>query len=481
MPTTKPDMSTVVPLWIDGKEVTEDTHFDVVAPSTAKPIWSASSASPASAICAVEAAGRAFDSWRKTKPAEIRTIFLRAADIFDSRRDELASYMRDETGAAQAFIDFNLNATPEIFRDLAGRAANISGTIPPTQTPGQAALVFKVPLGVILGIAPWNAPLLLGARAVLYAIAGGNTVVLKGSELCPRTFWALGSVMHDAGIPPGVLNVLFCRTNDAATVVSGMIEHRLVRKVNFTGSTAMGSIIASQCGKHLKPALMELGGKSPAIVCQDANIEEAARSCAVGAMLHAGQICMSTERIIVHRKVLDSFRTALTTAVLHMYSNDGTAPLLVGTAAVEKNRKLLADAASKGSQPLVGKVEGREESAYQMRPVIMSGVTPEMDMFHTESFGPTASLIPVQDDDEAIKIANDTAQGLSSAIFTTNLGRGLRLAQQLQSGAVHINSMSVHDEVSLPHGGIKDSGWGRFNGQWGIDEFMTTKTVTFME
>lgn len=432
-----------VPLWIAGKETTTSTIFDVISPTSGEKIWSSCGATPKEAVQAVEAAHEALKTWRKTKPADIRKILLKAADIVEARQEELVKYAVEETGALQNFMQFNMTVTIENFRDVAGRAANILGAIPQTSTPGQSAFVFKEPYGVNFGIAPWNAPYILGTRAFLYAIAGGNTVVLKGSELCPRTFWAIGSVMKEAGLPDGVLSVIYHRPADAAAVSNAIIEHPFVRKVNFTGSTMTGSIIASKAGKELKPVLMELGGKASAIVCEDANLENAAFQVALGSFLHAGQICMATERILVNRKIIDKFAEALKSATEKIYPPSDNAPLLVAQATVDKNHKLLNDAASKGAKVLYGDVNASENSTYRIRPVIVSNVKKEMDIFYTESFGPTVSLIAVDSDEEAIEIANDTQYGLSGAVFTDNLGRGLKIAKEIDSGAIHINSMSV--------------------------------------
>ncbi|KAK5131368.1 hypothetical protein LTR08_000971 [Meristemomyces frigidus] len=476
------DTSKSVPLWIAGQEVWTDTTFDVVSPTTGEKLWSASSVSVKEATQAIDAAQKASKTWKKAKPAEIRTILLKAADVFERRKEELAGYMKTETGALDAFADFNMSTTIENFRDVAGRAANIMGAIPQTAAAGQGAFVFKEPFGVNLGIAPWNAPYILGTRAFLYALAAGNPVILKGSELSPRTFWAIGSVLKEAGLPDGVLSVIFHRPADAAAVTNAIIENTHVKKINFTGSTAVGSIIASKAGKELKPVVMELGGKASAIVCEDANIPHAAFQCALGSFLHAGQICMSTERILVNRKIIDEFATALKGAADKIYASSADAPVLVAKAGVEKNKQLRADAVSKGAKIVGGgELDTHESSAYRIRPIIIQNVNKEMDIFYTESFGPSVSLIAVDSDEEAIEIANDTEYGLSGAVFTESLGRGLKIARQVDSGAVHINSMTVHDESALPHGGVKKSGWGRFNGQWGIEEFLRLKTVSYME
>lgn len=443
----KVDTSQPVPLWIAGQETTSETTFDVISPFTGEKLWQSYSVSPQQATQAIEKAQQAFKTWRKTKPATRRSILLKAADIFEARRDELAGYMKAETGALDMFAGFNLTGTIENFRDVAGRPANILGSIPQTQADGTGAFVFKEPYGVIYGIAPWNAPYLLGTRAFLYAIAAGNTAVLKGSELCPRTFWAMGDVLKQAGLPDGVLSVIYHRPEDAVAVSNTIIEHPSVLKVNFTGSTAVGSIIASKAGKELKPVLMELGGKASAIVCEDANLERAAMQCALGSFLHAGQICMSTERILVNRQILPQFTEALNAAAAQVYSPEGDAPVLVAPPGVQKNQHLRSDAVQKGAKVAFGSVDDttktKETSAHRLRPIIISDVQKEMEIYYTESFGPSVSLIAVDSDEDAIAIANDTEYGLSGAVFTENLGRGLKIAKEIESGAVHINSMTV--------------------------------------
>ena len=436
-------LSAPLPLWIDGKEASTPTTFDVYSPSTGDKVWSSCGATAKEATEAVESAQRAFKSWRKTKPAERRQILLKAADIMEARRAELKEYMALETGALDGFSEFNVSTTVEVFRNVAGLVSNINGAIPQTQTPGTGAFVFKEPYGVIYGMAPWNAPYILGSRAFLYAIAAGNTCVFKGSELSPRTAWALGSIMHEAGLPAGVLNVIYHRPEDAVSVSNTVIEHRAIKKINFTGSTGVGSILSSKAGKELKPVLMELGGKASAIVCEDADVEKAAMQCAAGSFFHAGQICMATERILVHSSVLDKFAEALKVSTEKVYPPSAEAPVLIAKAGAKKNTALREDAEKKGAKVLYGDVGAKEDSEHHIRPVIFSGVTKDMDIFYTESFGPTVSLIAIESDEQAIEIANDTEYGLSGAVFTESLARGLRIAREIDSGAIHINSMTV--------------------------------------
>jgi acyl-CoA reductase-like NAD-dependent aldehyde dehydrogenase len=320
-----------------------------------------------------------------------------------------------------------------------------------------------------------NAAYILGFRSVAYAIAAGNTTVLKASELSPRCSWAIGDVFREAGLPDGVLNVIAHKPSDAAAVTKALIEHPSVKKLNFTGSTMVGRIIAKLAGENLKPVLLELGGKAPAIVWEDADLKLAAHECALGAFLHSGQICMSTERIIVHKNVVSKFEEEMKAAVQQIFPEAG---VLINKMGVEKNKRLLKDALGKGATLVNGSVDTQESTETRMSPIVVKGITTEMELYHTESFGPTVSMFVIETEEEALRLANDTEYGLSSAIFTEDLRRGLRMAKGIEAGAVHINAMTVHDEPALPHGGAKNSGYGRF-GNVGLDEWVKTKTVTF--
>ncbi|KAJ7060561.1 Aldehyde/histidinol dehydrogenase [Mycena amicta] len=481
-------MSTI-PLLIKGEERISASTFPVVSPVSHQVLYACSSASAADTDLAIAAASAAFQEWSKTKPAQRRTILLKAADLLEGLSPALTESIMLETGSTEAFAEFNIRTTAELIRDTAGKiSASITGSVPVSQDEGTSALVLKEPYGVVLSIAPWNAPYILGARSIIFPIATGNTCVLKGSELSPRCFHHLGRIFTEAGLPAGVLNILYTTREESPAITTQLIEAPAIRKVNFTGSTAVGAIIAAAAGRALKPCLMELGGKAAAIVLDDADLELAAMQCVVGAFLHAGQICMSTERIIVHKTVLDAFRPALQKAVAGFSPENALSPVLAQGMTVAKNRALVADAVCKGARLLHGDYtaeeahpETGEPSSTRLRPIIVEGVTKEMDLYAVESFGPSVSLIVVESEEEAVRIANDSDYGLNAAIFTRDLARGLRVAKRLECGNVHINSMSVHDEAALPHGGVKNSGWGRFNGKWGLDEFLRFKTITFKE
>ena len=308
----------------------------------------------------------------------------------------------------------------------------------------------------------------------------GNTVVLKAAEASPACYWLLADVFHSVGLPAGCLNIIYARPQHAPKITTALIASSDVKKINFTGSSAVGSIVAGLAGKHLKPVLMELGGKAPAIVCEDADISLAALNCALGAFLYSGQICMSTERILVNKKIAGAFTEALKATVDQIFSRDPEYVLL-NSPRVDRVQGLLQDAVAKGATAVYGDIPEKLDLATRMRPVILENVNQGMQLYHTESFGPTVVIFTVESDEEAVKIANDTDYGLASSVFTEDLRRGLKIAKQIETGAVHINSMSVHDETSLPHGGAKKSGWGRFNGQEGLREWVRTKNVTWKD
>ncbi|KAJ5981589.1 hypothetical protein N7499_002920 [Penicillium canescens] len=471
----------LTPLIINNESVETDIKFEVHAPATGKLNGYCAGVSVEEAKRAVDNAQAAFPAWKKTKYNERREILLKAASIMESRKQEFIQYQCEETGAARPFTEFTFGLGVEFIRDFAGRISSVQGIVPNINRDGEGAIVYKEPYGVILSIAPWNAPFILGVRAVAQPLGAGNTVVLKGSELSPKCFWAIGDVFRQAGLPAGCLNVIFHRASDAAAVTNALIGHPAVRKVNFTGSTNVGSIIASTAGKYIKPVLLELGGKASAIVLDDADLDKAAMNCAIGSFMHSGQICMSTERIVVLRSIADEFRQKLAATADKLFGKDVPALVLVNSAAVVKNKKLVGDAVSRGATLLFGEVNANESVHTAMRPIIVNNVTKEMDIYAAESFGPTVSLMVVDTEKDAIALANDTEYGLTAAVYTQNLFRGLRVAKEIDSGAVHINSVTVHDESVLPHGGWKSSGFGRFGGAVGYEEFLQSKSVTWHE
>lgn len=433
-----------IPLWINGTARKAAKSFPVRSAITEKPIYECSSASEADVDDAIAAAVAALPGWASTNPVARRDIFLKAADLVDRRRGLLEDTLFEELGTSAAFARMNTATAAEMLRDAAGRLAQtLTGQLPHPQEDGQSALLYKVPYGVVLGIAPWNAPYLLGVRACLYPIAAGNTCLLKGAELSPRCFQHIAEIFHDAGLPPGVLNLLYTTRQDSAMVTNRMIRASPVRKVNFTGSSVVGSLVAAETAKALKPSLMELGGKASAIVLEDADIAVAARECARGAFTNSGQACMSTERIVVSRKVIEPFREAFLREVSRWDSGSGRFCTLIQEAAVKRNQRLAQDAVSKGARLLSGSPDAREklpgsgeESKLRLLPTVLESVDKRMDIFYEESFGPTVALYTVDTEEEAISLANDTEYGLSCSLFTTDLAKALRLARRVDTGYV---------------------------------------------
>ncbi|KAF9893242.1 hypothetical protein FE257_011672 [Aspergillus nanangensis] len=477
----------IVPLIINGKNYLGQNKFTVTSPE-GKPLWVATGASADDATKAVEAAQAALPSWAATKASIRRDIFLKASDLFEKRYDELFQCQKEETGAEDLFIEWILKLTIDNLKEVAGKCSLASGSIPCAPSDGRAALVLREPYGVILGIAPWNAPWPLGVRAFSYALAAGNTCVLKGPEFSPKCYYHIVDIFREAGLPDGVLNLVYHQPQDASLVTTTLIAHPAIKKINFTGSTAVGAIVSATAGKYLKPIITELGGKASLIVLQDADLEKAAKAATMGAFLHAGQVCMSTERIIVHAAVAEAFISLFRASTTAMYGPNAHRPILVSSTGYNKTANLVREAVAQGAKLELGEPpqvleQGASSSGSLpwMQPVILSNVLPGSDLHEQESFGPTVSVYTFETEAEALRIANDTQYGLSGAVFTRDLAAGLRIAKGYETGAVHINNMTIHDESNLPHGGAKNSGSGRFTGLAGLDEWLRYKVVTYDE
>jgi len=310
-------------------------------------------------------------------------------------------------------------------------------------------------------------------------LACGNAVILKASEQCPRTHALIIEAFAEAGFPEGVVNVVTNAPADAAEVVGALIDAPQVKRINFTGSTAVGKIIAKRAAEHLKPCLLELGGKAPFVVLHDADLDEAVKAAAFGAFMNQGQICMSTERIIVVEAVADAFAEKFAAKVGAMATGDpreGKTPLgaVVDRKTVDHVNALIADAVGKGARVLTG----GEADSVLMPATVVDGVTAAMDLYRDESFGPVVAMIRARDEEHAIELANDTDYGLSAAVFTRDIARGLGVARRIKSGICHVNGPTVHDEAQMPFGGVGASGYGRFGGRQGIDSFTETRWIT---
>jgi vanillin dehydrogenase len=447
-------------------------------PMTGKVATRAAAATLADVDKVVAAASGAFETWSQTGPGLRRALLLKAADLMESRTNDFIKLMLEETGATAPWAGFNVHLAAGILREAASLTTQIAGEVIPSDKPGILSMAIRQPAGVVLGIAPWNAPVILGTRAVAAALACGNTVILRSSEVCPGTHQLIGQVLNDAGFPKGVVNVLSNAPADAPKIVEALIAHPAIRRINFTGSTKVGRIIAKLAAEHLKPVLLELGGKAPLLVLDDADLDQAVDAAAFGAFMNQGQICMSTERIIVDDKIADAFVAKLAAKASKLPAGDPRGHVVLGSlvdlAPAERMDVLLADAVGKGAKVIAG---GKRNGTV-VEATLLDHVKAEMKIYSEESFGPVKSIVRVKGVDEAVRVANDTEYGLSAAVFGRDIMRAMAVAKRIESGICHINGPTVADEAQMPFGGMKASGYGRFGGKAVIDEFTDLRWIT---
>jgi acyl-CoA reductase-like NAD-dependent aldehyde dehydrogenase len=453
--------------------------FERLNPMDGSVATRAPAASAADAVRAVEAAAAAFPAWSALGPGARRALLLKAAAALEALTPQFAETMAAETGAGAPWAGFNVHLAAGMLQEAAAITTQISGEIIPSDVPGSLAMGMRVAAGVVLGMAPWNAPVILGVRAIATPLACGNTVVLKGSELCPATHGLIIEALREAGLPHGVVNFITNAPADAAEVVEAMVAHPAVRRVNFTGSTAVGRIIAQTCARHLKPVVLELGGKAPLVVLDDADVEAAVNGAIFGAFANSGQICMSTERIVVDASIADDFVNKLAARAVGLPLGDPRkGPVVLGSVVdmrtVERCNALIDDALAKGATLVCG---GKADNTL-MPATLLDHVTRDMRIYHEESFGPVKPIVRVSGVEEAVNCANDNPYGLSAAVFGGDLARAMDVARRIESGICHVNGPTVHDEAQMPFGGVKDSGYGRFGGKAGIDAFTELRWMT---
>lgn len=432
------------------------------------------------ADAAVAAAAAAFPAWSAMPPSERRKLLLKAADVMDSHAKDFVDLGVAEAGSTPIWYGFNAMLSANMLRDAAGLVTQVGGEVIPSDVEGNLALAMRQAAGVVLGIAPWNAPVILGTRAIAVPLACGNTVVLKASELTPGVHRLIGQVFVEAGFPAGVVNVITNAPADAPAVVERLIANPAVKRVNFTGSTGVGRIIGQLAAKHLKPAVLELGGKNPMLILDDADLDEAVESAAFGSFFNQGQICMSTDRIIVADAIADTFVAKLTAKVSKMKagkpgSEGCVLGAMVSPEAATRIKRLAEDAAAKGARLATGPVQ---LDGAVLQPVLIDGLTTAMELYKEEAFGPVVTVLRASSDDEAVRLANDSEYGLSASVFSKDVGRAMAVAKRIESGICHINSSTVHDEAQMPFGGVKSSGYGRFGGKAGVAEFTDLRWIT---
>jgi acyl-CoA reductase-like NAD-dependent aldehyde dehydrogenase len=463
--------------WVDAAE---GRTFEDRDPFTGEVMATVPAGTREDARRAIEAAAAAFPGWSQTPPGERQLVFLKAADILEGRTEDVVDLLARETGAAFGFGMFQVNFVTGLLRQAAGIPYAPLGQVIPSDMPGKLALGIRKPVGVVGSIAPWNAALILSARSIAAPLALGNAVVLKPSEWSPVVgglIW--GEVFAEARLPEGVLNVITHAPGEAGPIGEELVEHAAVRRVNFTGSTATGRKIAEAAGRQLKRVVLELGGYNPLIILGDADLEYAVDAAAFGAFLHQGQICMSTRRILVERSIADELTERLAEKTRGLKAgnpkeHDTVIGPLISEQALETVRARVEDAVSRGAKVLAG----GDATGPAYHATLLTDVPEDSVLAQEETFGPVAAIEVVDTAEDAIARANATPYGLTAAIITSDSERGFALAQQLESGIVHVNDQTVADEPQMPFGGVKDSGYGRFGGQAVIDEFTDLRWIT---
>ncbi|KAK6508150.1 hypothetical protein TWF506_010252 [Arthrobotrys conoides] len=487
------DPSFCIPLWINGTSFhPEDSPtYDVTTPPSQSVTWKACAATPSTINEAIQSASQAFTSWSKTSISHRISIFSKAADILATKGDEIHYYFEKEISGTEAWSSFNLNFCVGSLRSIGDI---LESTLRPEVIEGKDGMrgvIARVPHGVVGAVSTWNAPLILGLRAVLTPIAAGNTVVMLAAPLAPMTHYFIGRMLHAAGLPAGVLNVLPAppAPKDAAEVVETLLKHHRIRCLNFTGSTTVGRKVHEVAGRYGKPVIMELGGKCVALALKNAEMDKLAQELVVGAYLNSGQICMSTEIALIPTSLVPTLIEKLISTIPKILPHPRlpiiTCPskqkvLRLITSAVQKGAILHTASPDYQGYPFTFLSQLSQDTNSSLPPLFLTKVTQEMDIYNTESFGPVFCIIEYEDDniDHAIKMANDLEVGLSVSIFSANEDEAMNVAAEIDSGAVHINHMTVYDNPAFPHGGVKASGFGRFGGKWGIEEFTYIKTIT---
>ena len=465
-------------LFIDGQWVVGSgggTRPDY-NPSTGELFANVHQANRADAIRAVDAAQRAKDMWANMIVSRRADILLSCADALAAMADDVRDVLIEESGSTFPKAMFEVMSGIDLLRSAAGDARHVFGETLPHSMEGQLGMTIRRPLGVIAGIAPFNAPFWLAMKKVVLALAAGNTFVLKPSEETPVTGLKIAELFERGGLPAGVLNVIPGPADEVGDV---LLSDPRVRMLTFTGSTRVGRHLAVEAAKHMKKVTLELGGKNPLIVLRDADLDYAVRAACFGIFFHQGQVCMANSRILVEAPIYDAFAEAFVARAKTYKVGDPRDPSTIIGPLIRRSQCAVIDghvedAVAKGAKLLMG---GKHEGNFY-DPTVLGDVTVGMKIYDEESFGPITSLIRVENSEEALQIANDTAYGLSSAVITNDLQKAFDLALRLEAGMVHINDTTVSDEAHIPFGGTKMSGVGREGGRYSMEEMTEIKWIT---
>ncbi|MDB4893765.1 MAG: NAD-dependent aldehyde dehydrogenase [Firmicutes bacterium] len=460
--------------WREGQS---DNYVTDLNPFTQEPLLKIRGATPDDIDMAYKAALAAQGEWKEVNAYERSAMMMKLAEVISRRREEIIDILQLESGSSRVKAETEINFVLAIVKEASSFSVRMHGMILPSLIPGKENRIYKLPVGVVGVIGPFNFPFYLAMRAIAPAIACGNGVVVKPATETPVSGGLIiGSVFEEAGFPKGLISVTVAKSSE---IGDAFTEHPIPSVISFTGSTEVGRHIGEVCGRNLKRVALELGGNNAMIVLEDANIEGAAESAAFGKFMHQGQICMAVNRIIVHRKVYDEFLRRFKEKASHIRTGDPREKdtiigPLINNKQVERIRDLWDKSVAQGAKVLYeGKVEGNV-----MGPHILYDVRNDMPIAQEEIFGPACGVIPVDSEEEAIRVANDSPYGLSGAVHAGSLEHGVEVAMQIETGMIHVNDQSVNDEPIIAFGGEKASGLGRYGGQWALDEFTTTKWIS---
>ncbi|WP_433745759.1 aldehyde dehydrogenase family protein [Falsibacillus pallidus] len=460
--------------WRKGSSSTSMTNTN---PYNGEELVSIQAASKEDLDEAYKAAARAQKEWAKELPQNKRAVLEKAAHVMEENKEVILEWLMKESGSTFMKASSEFQASMNILKESTTYPYRMEGKILPSQTAGKENRVYRGPLGVIGIISPWNFPFHLAIRSIAPAIATGNAVVLKPATDTPVTGGLIfASIFEAAGLPKGLLNVVVGKGSE---IGDDIVTHPTPRLISFTGSTEVGRHIGELAGKHLKKTALELGGNNAFIVLDDADIDQAVDSALFGKFYHQGQICMSVNRIFIHKAIYDEFAEKFIEKAKKLkFGNptekDANVGPLINRGQVDRILKDIEASIDQGAKLMLG---GKANSNV-LEPTVLTHVKNEMPIAENEIFGPVAALIPFDSDEEAIEMANAYPYGLSGAVHSSNIEHGTNVAHQIHTGMIHVNDQSVNDEPHMPFGGEKDSGLGRFNGEWVLEEFTTLKWLS---
>jgi len=464
--------------YIDGKaiEVSPSAMSDVLNPANQKPFARIFMGQEQHMRAAIDAAFAARAAWGNSPAALREKILHRSADELEAATDEIVDLLIGEGGSTFGKAHFEVPFAANMLRSIAGEARRVQGDVFPSDVSGLLSLAIRRPLGVVAGISPFNFPVVLALKKVAFALATGNTFILKPSEETSLVGLKLAEIFEKAGLPSGVLNVV---PGDGPTLARVLFDDPRVKLISFTGSTAVGRRIAVECAKTGKRVILEMGGKNPLIVLKDADVDYAVDTACFGIFIHQGQICMAGSRIIVEAPIYEAFLQRFAAKAKTLQVGDPRDPHtvigpLIRSSQCQMIDRKIKEAVAAGARVLTGGTY--EGNFYQ--PTVVADVTPNMAAFRDELFGPVAAVTRADNAEHALALANNSSYGLSSAVLTNNLQLAMRFALELEAGMVHLNGPTVHDEPTVPFGGVKDSGSGREGGRWSVEEMTEVKWVT---